>query len=114
MTATELLRDLEQRGVELAVMGDRLRFRPRRAIDETLRDALAQHKTELMTLVRRRSIAAVSVVEKPSQRYEVPAGWSRERWVARLRYLAGICVHPGRAAELTEWADGLEGQGRAT
>ena len=26
----------------------------------------------------------------------------------RLRYLAGICVNPRRAAELTEWADGLE------
>ena len=38
----------------------------------------------------------------------VPAGWTVASWVDRLRYMARVCMHPKRAAELTEWADALE------
>ena len=38
----------------------------------------------------------------------VPAGWSVASWAVRLRYMAGVCTSPVRAAELREWAERLE------
>ncbi len=46
MTATEIFEELERRGVELVVAGDRLRFRPREAVSPELLAALARHKAE--------------------------------------------------------------------
>ena len=40
--------------------------------------------------------------------FDVPFGWAVASWIDRLRFLARVCIHPCRAAELCEWADGLE------
>ena len=34
----------------------------------------------------------------------VPRGWTVASWADRLLYMARACIHPGRAAELREWA----------
>jgi amino acid adenylation domain-containing protein len=55
MTATELLSELEARGIELWAEGDRLRFRaPEGALTSDLRERLAQHRTEVLALLRER------------------------------------------------------------
>ena len=51
MGATEVLAELTRRGVEIAVAGDRLRFRPRDAVTPDLRAALIEHKTDLIRLI---------------------------------------------------------------
>ena len=51
MTAEEVLSELEARQVELAVLGDRLRFRPAAAVPEKLLAELRAHKSELLELV---------------------------------------------------------------
>jgi pyochelin synthetase len=52
MTATELLADLAQQGVQLWVEGDRLRYRaPKGALTPSLRDGLLAHKSELLALL---------------------------------------------------------------
>ena len=65
-----------------------------------LRTKLAGHKGELL--------AALRGADPVADYYEVPDGWTRQSWAERLRYLASICVNSRRAAELVEWADGLE------
>jgi hypothetical protein len=47
----ELLAELTRRGVEIAVEGDRLRFRPQDAVTPDLRAALIEHKTDLIRLL---------------------------------------------------------------
>jgi hypothetical protein len=55
MSALELLQELPGLGVQLTADGDRLRVRARRgAVPEGLLARLAQHKAELLALVRRR------------------------------------------------------------
>lgn len=51
MTAAEILSELEARQVELAVVGDRLRFRPATAVPDELLIELREHKAELIELV---------------------------------------------------------------
>src|SRR5689334_5621051 len=51
MAAHDLLGELERRGVELAVDGDRLRYRPKDAVTPELRAAIVQHKSELLALI---------------------------------------------------------------
>src|SRR6266536_2515893 len=51
MGPTELLAELSRRGVELAVEGERLRFRPQEAITLELRAALVEHKSVLLRLL---------------------------------------------------------------
>ncbi len=51
-TAATLLAELVHRGVELVVTGDRLRYRPRRAVNAQLRADLIRYKQELAALVR--------------------------------------------------------------
>jgi len=48
---TEVLAELARRGVEVAVDGDRLRFRPQGAVTPDLRAALAEHKADLIRLL---------------------------------------------------------------
>ena len=47
----ELLTELERRGVQLAVDGDRLRFRPQGAVTPDLRAALIEHKADVIRLL---------------------------------------------------------------
>jgi hypothetical protein len=51
MTATDLLADLQQRGVELKADGERLLYRPKDALTSELHQALARHKAELLALL---------------------------------------------------------------
>src|SRR5262245_10898213 len=48
---TEVLAELTRRGVEIAVDGDRLRFRPQDAVTADLRAALIEHKADLIRLL---------------------------------------------------------------
>ena len=94
-TAEMLIAELREHGVELRVAGERLRFRPRSAVSPELRAKMLANKREIMATLRQQSL------------YDVPAGWTPQGWAARLRYLAGVCTYPTRAAELAEWADGV-------
>ena len=40
----------------------------------------------------------------------MPDGWTPGTWAERLRYLAGVCIHAGRAAELRAWAEQVESE----
>ena len=51
MTATELLADLDRRGVRLEARGDRLRYAPRSALTPELVERLRSHKTELLAVL---------------------------------------------------------------
>jgi hypothetical protein len=51
MGPSEVLAELNRRGVEIAVDGDRLRYRPQDAVTPELRAALAEHKVALLTLL---------------------------------------------------------------
>jgi pyochelin synthetase len=75
MTAVELLAELESLGVELQPAGDDLRFRaPTGTLTPERRKALARHKHELISLLRRRGLAAPSdpprLVPATDQRHE--------------------------------------------
>ncbi len=51
MGPTELLAELTRRGVEIAVEGGRLRFRPQDAVTPDLRAALVEHKADVLDLL---------------------------------------------------------------
>ena len=51
MTAEELIRELRGRGVELAVEGDRVRYRPKNAVPAELQPILTRYKSELLALL---------------------------------------------------------------
>ena len=137
MAPTDVLMELNRRGVELQVDGDRLLYRPRAAVDDGLRAALRENKVAILALLvrepmrrKRRSVAAEQPAIQPEGPqakpqvaidpvthaahprrvgdFDVPFGWAVASWIDRLRFLARVCIHPGRAAELCEWADGLE------
>jgi hypothetical protein len=55
--AAELLERLRGRGIELARAGDRIRFRPAHAITPEEREALAQHRAEILASLRRERYA---------------------------------------------------------
>lgn len=48
--------------------------------------------------------------QKPVHDRGVPDGWTRTRWIERLRELADLCepLVPDRAKFLREWASELE------
>ena len=67
MNAAELLTELESHGVQLTVDGETLRYRaPKDALTGSLREALAEHKPELLALLRERDAA---LVPAPGQRH---------------------------------------------
>jgi hypothetical protein len=47
----DLIRELQARGVEVQVLDDRLRYRPKEAVPRELREALVAHKAELRVLL---------------------------------------------------------------
>jgi TubC N-terminal docking domain len=53
VSARELLAELGSRGVEVAADGDMLRYRPKAAVTEEVRAALAEHKPHLLKLLER-------------------------------------------------------------
>ena len=65
MTVASLLSQLEDLGVEVRAHGERLRFRPARAVPTALRTALSQHKAEILAVLRPDS--------QPVEKHETPA-----------------------------------------
>ena len=51
MTANDILSELKRRGVHLEMAGDKLRVRPRGAVDPDLVEAMRRHKGELLGLL---------------------------------------------------------------
>src|SRR5437667_87652 len=51
MQPTEVLLELSRRGVEIAVAGDHLRFRPKEAVSDELRAEIVEHKAELLQIL---------------------------------------------------------------
>ena len=72
MTAAQLLSTLEARGITLRLEASRLRYRgPRGAMTPALRAAIAEFKSELITLVEdRQTIQQPMPLHRPETRYE--------------------------------------------
>lgn len=127
----ELLTDLNSRGIRLETDGDRLRFHPKSLVTADLLARMRACKGELLAALAERNNTGVfdgrtrerevhddatRACSEPDGRrpdHAVPDGWTRERWAARLAYLADICIVPERAAELRQWrakvlSEGLE------
>jgi hypothetical protein len=51
MTATEILSELQQRGVRLEAVGQKLRLRPKEAVPAEMVELLREHKAELLRLL---------------------------------------------------------------
>ena len=65
MTVASLMSELEGLGVEVRAHGERLRFRPARAVPAALRSALSQHKAEILAVLRPDS--------QPAERHGAPS-----------------------------------------
>src|ERR1051325_5948136 len=52
MTASDLIRTLEERGVRLEAQDDRLRYYPASAVSPELRESLIEHKAEVIALLK--------------------------------------------------------------
>lgn len=97
----ELLTDLKSRGIRLETDGDRLRFHPKSLVTADLLARMRACKRELLAALTEPDDSGVTDGRTPD--HAVPDGWTRERWAARLEYLASICIVRERAAELREW-----------
>ncbi len=62
MSASALLDELRSRGVEVWAVGDRLRYKPRSAVDHKLRDRLAAYKPDLLRILEPDALLADSSV----------------------------------------------------
>jgi len=116
VTARDLLAELQARGVELVAAGDKLRYRPRSAVEPGLIRVMREHKAEIMALLTGapapRSTAAepeppheLSLAERVAMGYVNP-GWTAESWRDRLHQLADRCetLRPELAAQYRAWA----------
>ena len=52
MTASDLMRTLEERGIRLEACGGRLLYHPASALPPELRESLIEHKTEVIALLK--------------------------------------------------------------
>jgi hypothetical protein len=92
---TDLLAELTRRGVEVAVDGDRLRFRPQDAVTPDLRAALIKHKTDLIRLLGPDDEVAWRI---EAMRPQVPRTGTIPVLIARIEAKfapAGTCVSCG-------------------
>ena len=101
MTATEILVELERRGVELIAAGDRLRFRPREAVSRELVEALARHKAEILAAVQSGQPATSQCPgpEKCAGCYSIGVLDGRERFIHRPK---------GKPVDWTGWKPATE------
>ena len=101
MTATEILSELERRGVRLEVVADRLRFRPKEAVTPELVEVLKQHKGEILTVLQSRQPATSYGLcpgpDKCGGCYSVGVIDGRERFIHPPK------VSPEWNAWLTKW-----------
>ena len=83
MRVTELLAYLRGQGVELWVNGDHLRYRaPKGLLTPALRREMAEHKLEIMALLRETSGAASTAstpLQPISREGELPLSFTQER-----------------------------------
>jgi hypothetical protein len=117
-----LLVELQRRGIELRPDGDRIAFRPRRCMTADLRALLAEHKAELLEVLR-----SAPELGLP---YQQPVPLSILELVARTEgacYACGclifwrpptgkdlvcaVCHPPGRAPGELEWNRGGDAGG---
>ncbi|NOT02350.1 MAG: hypothetical protein HOP29_17220 [Phycisphaerales bacterium] len=54
-TVTQLLQDLQRRGVTVRAVGDRIGFKPADAVPPELVERMRRHKTELLAMLRGRN-----------------------------------------------------------
>ena len=97
MTGTRLVHSLRKRGFQVRLVGDRVGVTPSQTLQTEDRELLQQHKAEIIEHLR------------GEQTYAVPAGWTPEAWLERLRYLAELSKpnNPTASEELIERADGV-------
>jgi len=96
MTATEILTELERRGVHLEVAGDKLRWRPKEAVTPDLVEALKQSKAEIISTLTGSKTTGLGQCPGP------------ERCGGCYQVSPGIHLHPPRVSEewkawLTKW-----------
>ena len=94
MTATEIIRDLQSRGVELRAEGDRLRFRPKEAVTPDLIKILKQHKAEIIAAVAGDKLSGFGLCPGPEQ-----CGGS-------YPVSGGLRIHPLMCSQ--DWLDWLD------
>ena len=124
MTAHELLTELQRRGVRLTIAGNKLRYRPRAAVEPDLLPALRERKAEIMALVAEpdSSLVAAGRPEPGTGKVEfrhsdgllsfgdIAVGWTPASWAAELRRKAGCCAQyrPDIADYYCQWAADIE------
>ena len=92
MNATDILGELERRGVHLEVAGDKLRWRPKEAVTPELVEALKQWKPEIIAALTGSKTTGLGLCPDPERGgcYEVSPGVHlhppkvSEDWEARL------------------------------
>jgi hypothetical protein len=79
VTAESLLRDMECRDIRLRVEGDRLRYTaPPGALTDADRDAIQQHRAELVQLVAWGRLSVVALMEAAADADTQPPGLADE------------------------------------
>ena len=58
MTASDIIQELNRRGVELKVEGERLRFRPKHAVTPDLLATMREHKAEIVSTLTAPAVRA--------------------------------------------------------
>jgi hypothetical protein len=102
VTATDLLSDLARRGFTLAPDGDGIRVCPASRLTEDLREAVRQHKPELLALLR----------SPPPSLDALPADW-RDTWEERAAIMEYDGELPRERAEALALLDILGQMRRA-
>ena len=80
MSASELLVELREYGVQLVATGGELRYRPREAVTPQLLDDLREHKPELLQLLeseqyKLQGVNCYSEDSRPEVRNLIAVGW---------------------------------------
>ena len=96
MNATEILSELERRGVHLEVAGDKLRWRPKEAVTPELVEVLKQWKPEIIAALTSSKMTGLGKCPGP------------ERCGGCYEVSPGIHLHPPKVSEewkawLTKW-----------
>jgi hypothetical protein len=63
MTTTEIMTQLQNLGIELQVIGDRLRFKPLEKVTDEMRSEMARQKMEIIGLLTAQPVAPLHVDE---------------------------------------------------
>jgi len=76
MTSSEILAELDRRGVILEPNGDRLHYRaPQRALTPELREAITENKAEIISTLRRFTDGQLPPLNRPPQNEQELRRW---------------------------------------